>query len=234
MSEPTSVPGPEALREHLERLRELRGADGRNGLPPRLAELKAWQHERLARTYADLSSQPRYAQATRFFMDDLYGPKDFSGRDAAMLRIYPTMVRVLPAGAVQTAALAIEVDALSEDLDRRITAALPPGPITEESYAKAYRASSKPAERERQIELIGEVGLRLDALVRKPLVRQTLKVMRTPARLAGLSDLQVFLEHGFDSFRTMDGAADFLATIQARERAIASRLFSSAPAPFST
>lgn len=233
MPEPTSVPGPEALREHLERLRELRGADGAQGVPARLAEVKAWQHGRLARTYADLSTQPRYAQATQFFMDDLYGPKDFSGRDAAMLRIYPTMVRVLPAGAVQTAALAIEVDALSESLDRRLADALPPGAITEAGYAKAYRASSEPAERERQIELIGEVGLRLDALVRKPLVLQTLKVMRTPARLAGLSDLQVFLERGFESFRTMGGAGDFIAIVQARERAIASRLFSSAPEPFS-
>lgn len=226
-------PGPEALREHLERLRELRGADGRDGLPPRLAEVKAWQHERLARTYADLAAQPRYREATDFFMNDLYGPKDFSGRDAAMLRIYPTMVKVLPAGAVQTAALAIEVDALSEALDRRLTAALAAGPITEASYAKAYRAGSTPRERERQIELIGDVGERLDALVRKPLVLQTLKLMRAPARLAGLSDLQVFLERGFASFRAMDGAGEFLATIQAREREIASRLFSSAPEPFS-
>lgn len=228
-----SPPGPEALREHLERLRELRGADGRDGLPPRLAEVKAWQHERLARTYADLAAQPRYREATDFFMNDLYGPKDFSGRDAAMLRIYPTMVKVLPAGAVQTAALAIEVDALSEALDRGLAAALPAGPITESSYAKAYRAGSTPSQRERQIELIGEVGERLDALVRKPLVLQTLKLMRAPARLAGLSDLQVFLERGFASFRAMDGAGEFLATIQAREREIASRLFSSAEAPFS-
>ena len=47
-----------------------------------------------------------------------------------MLRIYPVMVRILPDGAVQTAALAIEVDALSEALDRRLAAALPGGPIT--------------------------------------------------------------------------------------------------------
>jgi hypothetical protein len=231
--DPTPSPSPEALRVHLERLRELRGRDAQGAAPARLAELKRFQHERLEATYADLEAQPRYAAATRFFLDDLYGPKDFSSRDAAMLRIYPMLVRMLPESAVQTAALAIEVDALSEALDRRLAAALPAGPLTEETYAEAYRASSTPEERERQIALVEEVAERLDRLVKKPFVLQTLKVMRTPARVAGLSDLQGFLERGFQSFRAMGGATDFLAVIQARERAIASRLFSSTPRPFS-
>ncbi|QJR15176.1 FFLEELY motif protein [Usitatibacter palustris] len=224
--------GPEALRSHLETLRDLRGRDASAGPPPRLAELKRWQSDRLARTYTDLSAQPRYRQATTFFLEDLYGPKDFSARDAEMLRIYPLLVRTLPATAVETASLAIEVDALSESLDRRTSEALPPGPIHEASYARAYRAASTPAERERQIELIAAVGERLDRLVKKPMVYRTLKLMRTPARLAGLADLQTFLERGFASFREMDGAEEFLATIAARERAIAKALFSS-QVPFS-
>lgn len=231
--EPTPTSSPEALRAHLESLRELRGSESRHATPARLAAVKRFQHERLQATYADLAAQPRYAEATQFFLDDLYGPKDFSGRDAAMLRIYPLMVRTLPEGAVETAALAIEVDALSEALDRRLAAVLRDGPITEKSYGDAYRASSTPEERERQIALVGDVAERLDRLVTKPLVYSTLKLMRTPARLAGLSDLQGFLERGFHSFRAMGGAADFLATIQARERLIASRLFSSAASPFS-
>ena len=233
MPDPTSIPGPETLRKHLETLRDLRGADVASGPPPRLAEVKAWQQARLARTYADVAVQPRYAAATAFFLDDLYGPKDFSRRDAAMLKIYPTMVRILPASAVQTAALSIEVDALSESMDRRLALALPGGPITEASYGQAYRATSTPAERERQIALVMEVGKRLDRLVVKPLVYRTLKMMRTPARLAGMSDLQEFMEHGFEAFRAMGGADEFLATVAARERAIASRLFSSAAEPFS-
>jgi hypothetical protein len=231
--QPTTSPTPEALREHQVRLKQLRGREARDGLAPRLSELKRWQQDRLARTYADLKAQPRYEAATRFFLEDLYGPKDFSGRDAAMLRIYPMLVKMLPASAVQTAALAIEVDALSETLDRKLLEVLPDGPIDDASYAKAYREGSTKAEREHQIELIGEVGKRLDRLVAKPMLLQTLKLMRAPAKVAGLADLQEFLERGFEAFRTMGGAAEFLATIQARERAIASRLFSSAPEPFS-
>lgn len=233
MSDALAAEAPEALRRHLEWLHRLRGRESRAGSPPHLQALKRWQAERLARTYEDLHRVPRYRQATTFFLEDLYGPKDFSGRDEAMLRIYPAMVRILPRSAVESAALAIEVDALSEDLDRRMAAALPDEPIDAAIYARAYRETSVPAERERQIALIDAVGRRLDALVVKPMVYATLKLMRQPARLAGLSDLQSFLERGFEAFRAMKGADDFLETIAARETAILKRLFSGHPSPFS-
>ena len=226
------MPGHEAAtKRHLELLRRLRG--DRKGMPERLDELKHWQMQRLARSYADVSAVPRYRAATAFFLDDLYGPKDFSRRDREMVRILPAMTKLLPASAVETAALAIELEALSEDLDQRLTRALAPGPVDETSYAGAYRASSTRAERERQVELLGEVGKRLDALVEKPLVFRTLKLMRTPARVAGLEDLQDFLERGFEAFRHMKGADEFLALVRDRETEFLNRLFSGASRPFS-
>lgn len=232
-SAPASGDAPASLRQNLEKLRELRGREAHGRTPPRLVEVKAWQAARLAKTYADLAANPRYGKATAFFLDDLYGAKDFSGRDEAMLRIYPVMVRMLPLGAVETAALAIEVDALSEELDRRLAARLEAGPVTEASYGRAYREAGTRSERQRQIELIDEVGKRLDVLVVKPMIYTTLKLMRRPAKLAGLEDLQVFLEHGFEAFRHMGGAVEFLATIAERENRILSRLFSGHPSPFS-
>ena len=219
------------LRTHLERLKSLRGAAALS--PPRLAELKAFQASRLARTYADIAAQPRYRLATSFFLQDLYGPKDFSRRDDAMLRILPVMVRTMPAKGVEAAALAIELEALSESLDHRAALELEAGPIDDGNYARAYRAGSTRAERERQIELIGMVGCNLDWLVKKPLVHGTLKLMRRPAKLAGLEDLQDFLERGFEAFRAMGGAEEFLATIHDRETRILTRLFSGAAKPFS-
>ena len=223
--------GGGTLRSHLEQLKSLRGDEA--VAPSRLEELKAFQAERLARTYADLAQQPRYRLATDFFLGDLYGPKDFSGRDAAMLRIHGVMVRTLPDKAVETATLAIELEALSEALDHRVAAALEAGPVDEQRYAKAYRAGSTREERERQIALIVAVGRDLDSLVTKPLVYRTLKLMRTPARLAGLEDLQDFLERGFEAFRAMGGAQAFLEVVESREMEILNRLFSGAPRPFS-
>ena len=228
-----ALDAPASLKRHLEQLRRLRGREAQEGSPPRLVEVKAWQAARLARTYADLAADPRYRQATAFFLNDLYGTKDFSHRDEALLRIYPVLVRTLPDSAVESAALAIEVDALSEELDRRLAARLGTQALDETSYAKAYRESSTRAERMRQIDLVDDVGRQLDRLVVKPLVYATLKLMRRPARLAGMEDLQSFLERGFEAFRHMGGAEHFLETIGAREKGILSRLFSGHPTPFS-
>ena len=219
-----------AMEGHLRFLKELRGRE--KARPTRIQEVKRWQAERLAATYADVANEPRYEAATRYFLDDLYGPTDFSGRDQAMLRIVPVMARVLPASAVETAALAVELDALSEDLDQRLALSLGTIPLDAQSYAAAYRESSTRQERERQIVLIDAVGHRLDSLVKKPLLGRTLKLMRRPARMAGLNDLQDVLERGFEAFRLMGGADYFLELVRTRESEILNRLFSGEPMPF--
>ena len=63
----------EAIQRHLLQLKELRGA--RRAQPPRLKELKRWQSARLEDTYADLAAEPRYREATSFFLEDLLGRK---------------------------------------------------------------------------------------------------------------------------------------------------------------
>ncbi len=213
------------------------GEQGAVGQPERVAAmlplLRRWQAQRLARTYADLSSQPRYKAATTFFLEDLYGPKDFSARDEELLKIVPVMQKILPDKAVETAALAVELEALSEALDHALAKALAPGPLDEARYAEAYRKSSTREERIHQIDLVEAVGRRLDALVKKPLIGGTLKLMRKPAHMAGLGDLQDFLEEGYRAFRTMKGCDEFLSALHTREMAILNRLFSGASKPFS-
>ena len=57
-------------------------------------------------------------------------------------------------------------------------------------------------------------------------------MMRQPARLAGLSALQDFLERGFAAFRGMGGAQTFLATIDERETQILEAIVDGATDPF--
>ncbi len=94
------------------------------------------------------------------------------------------------------------------------------------AYTPAWQRVGQPAERERQIALMRRVGDALDGYTRNPLLRHSLRLMRGPARLAGLPELQAFLESGFDTFRAMRGAKDFLDTVVRREQAIAAWLFS--------
>lgn len=202
--------------------------------------LRAWQAERLASTYPDLLASARYRPAAQFFLSDLYGPKDFAERDAEAARIVPTMTRMLPASALETFALAIELDCLSEILDGAMVEALrkrqrrtdQPLLVSAETYAQAYRACGNPHERARQIELVAEIGHELDRLSRKPMLAAAIELMRVPAHAAGLGELHDFLEHGFKAFRHMAGAEEFLATIDRRERLLSQRLFAGEPDPF--
>lgn len=240
MSGGASTTPAQRLRDGLARVRALR-EDAR--ADPVLAQdrllVRAWQADRLARTYPDLLASPRYGPAAAFFLSDLYGPKDYSARDEAVGRIIPTLARVLPASALETIALAVELNALSETLNQRLAAALrreQPGAqalaLTEDAYAAAYRAAGAASERERQIWLVGRIGAALDRLARKPLVAGALRVMEGPAHAAGLGALHDFLARGFAAFRGMRGADEFLATIAARESRINARLFAADPAAF--
>jgi hypothetical protein len=220
-----------AIRAQLQAVMEEREARSRDpSLGQRVLAIKAFQHRRFASTYADLMTQPRYAPATRFFLDDLYGPADYSERDRQFMRIVPAMVRLFPSDIVTTVRHLGALHALSEQLDSAMARALPVDTVSAENYGQAWRGTSA-AEREQQIGLMLRVGSDLDRYTRKPLLRQSLRLMRGPASAAGLGDLQQFLEKGFDTFRDMRGANDFLATIGQRERALAASLFAGDPAP---
>lgn len=181
--------------------------------------LRGWQANRLARTHADLLENPRYASTASFFLNDIYGPKDLSRHEEDVRRILPLMEKVLPIPGLETVADAIELNALSESLDADMIATLKKKvfSLTEAEYVAAYRAVGRRPDRERQIELIAHLGASLDKLTRKPLIGTALSMMRKPAVLAGLADLQNFLERGYGAFRTMKGAEHFLGTITSRE-----------------
>lgn len=189
-------------------------------------EVKRYQHARFAHTYRDILAQPRYMRAARFFLDDLYGPHDFTERDAQFVRIVPALVRLFPAEIVGTVEQLAELHALSEQMDTLMGAALArTETLDAAAYVRGWQAAGRPDTRERQVQLMLGVGHALDRLTRNPLLRHSLRLMRGPARAAGLAALQSFLETGFDTFREMHGAADFLSTIAQRERALSDALF---------
>jgi hypothetical protein len=204
-----------------------------------LAGLKRYQAQRLASTHADLLEDPRYRLATQFFLQDLYGEKDFAQRDQELKRVLPTLNRFLPDSALSTIADAVELDALSEYLDQQMAwqnietnGAL----WTERTYRQAYSALALRAEatfgstangrtlRERQLVLVPRIGATLEKLVRNPLLGGLLSSMATPARLAGVPAMHDFLSRGFKAFQSMRGAKQFLVLIETRERALFEQL----------
>src|SRR6478752_7381848 len=60
----------------------------------RVSAIKSFQQMRFRETYTDFLKSSRYRRAAMFFLDELYGPMDFSQRDAQFARIVPSLVRL--------------------------------------------------------------------------------------------------------------------------------------------
>lgn len=221
-----------ALRANLQALAQQRSAARRDPAiqAARLA-LQQFQSARMARSHADLLAAPESAAAARFFLDDLYGEQNVIQRDADLGRVLPTMERLLPLPALMAVAEAIELDALSEELDTALAARLGPD-FDERAYVAAYPETATRAAREQQLRQVESVGNGLCRLVRIPLLGGTLAMMRGPARLAKLGDLQNFLERGFNAFKAMPRPQQFVATIVARERQILNQIYAGSGRPF--
>ena len=99
------------------------------------------------------------------------------------------------------------------------------GTLDAAAYGNAYRKVDRRADRERQIDLIADLGRALGRLVRHPLIGSTLWLMHQPALLAGLGKLHDFLDRGYAAFRKMEQVEDFLDPIVTRERKLMEALF---------
>ena len=214
-----------AIRNAIAEVTRLRAIAANDpNLGGALAELKALQANRFASTYRDFLQTPLHGPATRFFLNDLYGNVDYSDRDRQFSRIAGSLQSFFPEQVVATAVALAELHAQTEQLDHAMANAW----LTQaedakvaDRYVACWRlVGGKPA-RYQQLEVVIRIGQELDSLTRTPGLRMTLRMMRGPAKLAGLSALQGFLEKGFDTFGGMaqspDGTSQFLSTIRMRE-----------------
>jgi len=200
------------------------------GLPERLRVLRAWQARRLARTYEELRRNPRYTEAVEFFLNDLYGPQDFSRRDRELSRAIVPLRRALPAALLEVLTKAVELDVLTAELDQAMLGQLQQRPLTDASYALAYRTLGRGAERQRQIDLTASIGADLERLVRHRWIGIALRAAHVPARAAGFGVLQQFLERGFAAFTHMGSARALLQAIRERETHLMQKLLGADPA----
>lgn len=198
-----------------------------------LLKIKSLQARRFAGTYSDLLGSEEYGDAARFFLEDLYSDKDYTQRDAQFSRIAGALQRLFPQQVIATAVALAELHLLTEDLDWQMAnqwCAQTPGVagVDAAHYIACWRSVGQHESRIPQLKVVLTVGRDLDRLTQTPGLRLMLRMMRRPAKAAGLGSLQDFLECGFDTFAKMSGkghsADDFLNRIQTRESAWIHRL----------
>lgn len=230
MSQPASA--ADRIRTHLDRVHQLRLQAQVAGLAVAVNEVKELQARRFRATYADLIRDPACAPATRFFLDELYGVRDFAQRDAQFGRIAGALERLFPEAVAQLAVDLAETHALTEVLDHELARhwlALDPGLERAERYMRSWRLANDRPARERQLAVVQHMGRELQRLTRMKPLRLALRMMRNPARAAGLDALQHFLESGFDAFAALGDARRFLDTISERESRWIDTLFDAPP-----
>ena len=193
--------------------------------------LKRYQSGRLGETHADLLANPNTHDAAGFFLEELYGANDLSQRDVDLERIIPTLQKMLSYESLHTITEAIVLDALSERLDTALARVLGTD-FTDGMYIAAYRTATTREERERQLDLVQELGDALCELVKIPLLAVTLTIMKGPAKLAGLGKLHHFLDRGFSTFKKMKKPAQFVETIVGRERQVMGKIYDGRADPF--
>jgi hypothetical protein len=200
--------------------------------------VKGIQARRFAATYSDLLLSETYGGPARFFLVELYSEADYSKRDAQFSRIAKALQTFFPSQVVNTAVSMAELHQLTEELDYQMALAISPAMESDalsfdavNSYIDAWNSVGRSSDRNQQLRVVLNIGSELDRLTRTRGLRTMLKMMRKPAHAAGLSELQHFLEVGFDTFASMNGKSgsttEFLAKIEQRESQWLRQLFDS-------
>ncbi len=192
------------------------------------------QTERLRSTHADLLDDPRFNPITEFFLSEIYTGLDLNELAREIEKALPVASRMLPDSVMRTAAIAVECNALTGELDEAVAEWLLAHQITtptDDDIVRAYQASDLTLRHE-QARLLRELGLGLDRYVRSRLITATFKMSAGPARMAGLGGLYDFMAKGFSVMKPMKSVADFLDVFLGRELKILDNLAIGHPQPF--
>lgn len=200
-------------------------------------EVSDWQARRLKATHQDLHQHPGYHTGLEFLLTDLYAPAGMTRRDDNIDRIFPKMVKWLPDNLLDTFAGLVELNLITQQLDLELTElfheqGISTTDLPTEHYCDAYRCSQRLAQRERQIDLVADVGGQLDRYVRNRTLGWLLTMSRAPAEMADLSDLHNFLHRGYTAFRNMDNVEHLIERLVTRERQVMANILSGHPDPF--
>jgi hypothetical protein len=228
-----------AIRDSIESVSALRArAAAQPAVGLAVASVKRFQMARFRRCYGDLMVSKDFGDASRFFLEELYGDADYSTRDQQFVRIAGTLATVFPASVVSTAVLLSQLHALTEELDHSMAShfvvhALPPSGLDTATYLSAWHSVGRRSDRQQQLADVLSLGHELAGLTRKPGLALLLKLMRHPAASAGLGSLQQFLERGFGIFaelaRKKGKVSEFLSTVESRESEWLGQMFDASP-----
>lgn len=225
----------EKLQQDLERFFALRQHSDDQRFRQRLRTLQDFQGQRLTRSHAELLAVPANQAAIGFLLDEVYGGKDLLPVARDIRRAVNKAASLLPDRVMATSASVLEAAILTQELDEALADTLHDsldGAVDDALYIEGFRALGRADDRQRQLDLIGEVGHHVDRYVRGRMLQATFRMVRRPVHAAGFGNLYDFLDRGFGAMRELDSAGKLMAQLTRTEAQILARLYAGHPAPF--
>ncbi len=225
----------EQLQHYLDRFFALRQHGDDALFLARLRRLQEWQGERLKHTHAHLLDDPVTAEGIQFLLDDVYGGRELLPVAREIRRALPKAMKLLPEKVMATSAAALEAAILTQELDEAVTQTLGEAldqPLTEMTYLKGFRQDHHHNDRLRQVQLVAELGHRLDRYIRSRMLHATFRMVRKPVHAAGFSNLYDFMDRSFRVMKPVPSVGLLLEQLAAREEAIMQKVYAGHPTPF--
>ena len=190
--------------------------------------LQQFQSERLRRDHADLAAEPQYQQIGAFFFDELYGPQDFSGRDAQARRLgqFVHLAPGLNIGDVQQVLSLLELSSrLDEQVAQQLIALGVPLDFDEPTYERAYRLADSYEDRLIQLDLVRGSLYNVYKMARRPMIKMVLDRTERLATTVGMADIHRFLRAGYEAIQPVLDIYRFVETIYTREKDRLDRIY---------
>lgn len=194
----------------------------------RMRALQAFQSRRLRRDHADLAAEPQYRLIGEFFFTEMYGPKDFSNRDAQARRLNQ-FVHLVPGLGVRDVEQVLQLLDITQQLDTALGQTLTdmdaPRDFDEPVYDRAYRLADNYAARVQQLELVRVSLQNVARLARSPMLGIAMRRTEGLARAVGMADIHRFLWLGYQAVKPVRDMNRFIETVYAREKARLDRIY---------
>lgn len=190
--------------------------------------LQALQSQRLRRDHADLAQESQYRLIGEFFFEEMYGPRDFSARDAQAKRLNQ-FVHMVPGIGIRDVEQVLQLLDLTQRLDDSVVQALiemdAPIDFDEETYEVAYREADNYDDRVRQLELVRSSLQNVYRMARKSMLAVVLNRTEGLARTVGMADIHRFLKLGHQAVQPVKDMHRFIETIYVREKDRLDRIY---------
>lgn len=206
----------------------------------RLADVQQWQKARLQYTHAALFAQPEHHLIAQYFMNRIYGGPEFeqlAGQFERVLKVTHKVEKLIPASAVHTGNLGIELAVMAIELDEALAKRIDEeflyhGELNDAVMIRAYLATNQAEARIHQMNLLDELGSKLDQYVRSFLVQSAFKLAKNTAYKHNFAPVYDFTAEGFAAMKPLKSAEQFIGAFTTAERAIVQRVHAGEADPF--